>query len=366
MKRWLRIGALACVLALAACAGVPSAEHTPTAAEASDAAKMTGPQAVLAGIALDPQIEARILALDPANVSDSDVRTLLAAGPAPRILLLHGGIYPVHLLMDSFSRFLAGMGYPEAKLRHPGDRRRSHSPYENSTQIAGLIGWYYEHEGMMPMMIGHSQGGIQLVKVLYDLAGHEGAQIRVWNPKTDAAEDRVSIVDPYSGAERPVVGLQLGYAAVVGAGGAALMLPNQWSMVRRLHAIPDSVDDFTGYMLALDLVAWDLPGAQGNYRAMGAAQVRNVELPIDYSHVFVPSTSHLARDPAMREWINAYVPGRSAELPANAASTENSLFAADVWYHVKKHWVLEAQKLLNARRATMSAGPEGRTAGRLR
>ena len=27
---------------------------------------------------------------------------ILAAGPTPRILNLHGGIYPVHLVMESF------------------------------------------------------------------------------------------------------------------------------------------------------------------------------------------------------------------------------------------------------------------------
>jgi hypothetical protein len=197
----------------------------------------------------------------------------------------------------------------------------------------------------MPMMIGHSQGGIQLVKVLYELAGDDGAQIRVWNPKTDAAEDRVTIIDPYTGAQRSVVGLKIGYASVVGAGGAALLLPNQWSMARRLRSIPDSVEEFTGYALALDLVAWDLPGSTAGYKARGNSQVRNVELPIEYSHVFVAATSHLARDPLMREWINAYVPGSAAELPA-----AHRLFSVDVWYSIKKHWVLEAQKVVRARR----------------
>ena len=139
----------------------------------------------------------------------------------------------------------------------------------------------------MPMMVGHSQGGIQLVKVLHDLAGDGVAQIPVWNPHTDAAEPRVTIVDPFTGAERPVVGLKIGYASVVGSGGAALMLPNQWSMVRRLRTIPDTVDDFTGYALGVDLVAWDMPGAGTRYQAQGSARVRNVELPAEYSHVFV-------------------------------------------------------------------------------
>jgi len=252
--------------------------------------------------------------------------------------------------MESFSRFLAGMGYPRHKLEHPGDGRLSHSPYEDSLQIAGLIAWYYEHEATMPMMVGHSQGGIQLVKVLHDLAGDDVAQIPVWNPRTDAAEPRVTIVDPFSGAERPVVGLKIGYASVVGAGGAALMLPNQWSMVRRLRTIPDTVDEFTGFALAVDLVAWDMPGAGTRYQARGGARVRNVELPAAYSHVFVPQTSHLASDAAMRDWLNAYQPGQPAALPADAQSTENSLWAADVWFHIKKQWVLEAQKVVRARR----------------
>ena len=83
------------------------------------------------------------------------------------------------------------MGYPEAKIRHPGDGRLSHSPYEPSASIAGAVAWYYEREGMMPMIVGHSQGGIQAVKVLYELAGAFGDRVRVWNPLTDAAEDRV-------------------------------------------------------------------------------------------------------------------------------------------------------------------------------
>jgi hypothetical protein len=306
-------------------------------------------------MALDPQIEERILALDPEQVTDSDIRTLLAAGTTPRIIALHGGIYPVHLLMDSFGRFLVGMGYPDSKIRHPGDGRRSHSPYEDSEQIAGAIAWYYENEGLMPMLIGHSQGGIQLVKVLYDLAGKNSPEIKVWNPKTDAAENRATVIDPYSGLARPVVGLKVGYASVVGAGGAALLLPNQWSMAGRLRSIPDSVEDFTGYAIRVDLIAWDVPGS-AKYRPNGYAKVRNVELPAEYSHVFVTAASPLARDPAMREWINAYVPGSTTEPPAVPDSHGNALWAADVWYSIKKHWVLESQKAMRARRGLSAAG----------
>ena len=343
------VAVLAFVLAVAGCASAPYVDR-----EYADP-RATGPQAVLLGMELAPDVEARILALDPEHVSDSDVRTVLAAGPTPHIVGLHGGIYPVHLLMESFARFLSGMGYPQARLRNPGDGRRSHSPYESSVQIAGLVAWYYEHDAMMPMMIGHSQGGIQLVKVLHDLAGNNEPEIHVWDPVADAAEDRVSIVDPFTGAERPVVGLKIGYASVVGSGGSALLLPNQWSMVSRLKSIPDSVEEFTGYSIAVDFIAWNLPGFGTKYKANGSATVRHVELPSSYSHVFVVAASHLAHDPVMREWINAYVPGRAVELPPDAESTESSLWAADVWYSIKKHWVVEAQKVVRARLAMASA-----------
>jgi alpha-beta hydrolase superfamily lysophospholipase len=304
---------------------------------------------VLAETHVAPALQNRIFALDPERVGDSDVRTVLAAGPTPRIVNLHGGIYPVHLVMESFAQFLIGMGYPESKIRHPGDGRLSHSPYENSAQIAGVIAWYYERDGVRPLIVGHSQGGIQAVKVLHELAGDYSDAVRVWNPLTDRAEDRTTILDPLTGRERPVVGLKVGYASAVGAGGAALLLPNQWSMAGRLRTIPDTVEEFTGYSLGVDLIAWDLPGAGATYRASGTAKVRNIELPAGYSHVTVAATADLAEDPVMREWLNAYVPGQNNGIPANAASVSNALWAADVWYSIKKHWVTEAQRLLRAK-----------------
>ena len=308
-------------------------------------------QAVLRSLAVDPALEERILALDPARITDQDVRKVLAAGPTPRIMNLHGGIYPVHLVMTSFSQFLIGMGYPESRIRHPGDGRLSHSPYEPSDRIAGAIAWYYEREGMMPMLIGHSQGGIQAVKALYELDGAFGDSVRVWNPVTDSAEDRVTIIDPLTGRERPVVGLRVGYVSVVGAGGAALLLPNQWMMVGRLRTIPDTVAEFTGYAIGVDMFAWDFSGAASEYRSNGTARVRNVRLPAEYSHVTVAATSHLARDEALRDWLNAYRPEAPNAAPAVEGPADNALWAADVWFHVKKHWTLEAQRLIRAKRA---------------
>jgi hypothetical protein len=349
----LRRIALAAAAAIVVLAGTGCATRPAATADPSIAARPAA-QSVLRSVATDPTLEDRILALDPERISADDVRDTLAKGPTPRILLLHGGIYPVHLVMESAGRFLTGMGYPEDRIRHPGDRRWSHSPYENSAQIAGLIAWYYERDGMRPMMIGHSQGGIQAVKVLYELAGRLDDPLRVWNPLTDEAEDRTSIVDPLTGAERPVIGLTVSYVSTVAAGGAALLLPNQWSMAGKLRTIPDAVDEFTGFAIGLDLIAWTLPGDREaiNFRRDGNTLVRGVMLPASYSHVFVPDTYELLADAATRNWIDAYRPADAgvATPPENAGS--GVLWAADVWHSVKKHWTIEAQRLIRAKRTT--------------
>lgn len=298
-----------------------------------------------------PAVADRLLALDPLHISERDVRETLAKGPAPRIILLHGGVFPVYLLMKSFGVFLTRMGYPESRIRDPDNGDWSYSPYDDSAKLAGMVAWEYEHDGMRPMLIGHSQGGVQAIKVLHELAGDFAPSFRVFDPLTGRFEDRTTIVDPYSHRPRPVVGLSVAYASVVGAGGLAFLMPNQWSMIDRLETIPDTVDEFTGYSIDGDLIAWTFPGASERYRRYGTAKVRNVELPVDYNHIFVPLVAPLAREPEVRNWIDAYVPGGkhdTSSLPADAQG--HVLWAADVWYSIKKHWCLEAQRLVRASR----------------
>ena len=310
---------------------------------------------VLHSLPLDDALEKRILALDPEHITDRDVRSTLVAGPTPRIMLFHGGVYPVYLLMESFASFLTGMGYPEERIRDAGDGALSRSPYENSDQQAGMIVWYYEHEGVRPILVGHSQGGIQVVKILHELAGSFG-DLRPFNPLTGQFEERTTIVDPLSGRERPLVGVSVAAASVVGTGGWALALPIHWVVVSRVRAIPDTVDEFTGYRIGLDFFAWDGPGMEEvkSFYPSGKATVRNVTLPATYSHVFVPGTAQLAEDPATRDWINAFDPAKpAAALPEQRAP--NILWAADVWHSIKREWALEAQRFVRARRATIVA-----------
>ena len=310
---------------------------------------------VLRGISIGHVLEDRILALDPEHVSAADVATL-ASGPTPRILLLHGGIYPVHLAMESFGEFLVAMGYPEAKIRDPATGEWSYSPYDNSERLAGLVAWYYEHDAMRPMLIGHSQGGLHAVKIIKELAGQRSERVPVWNPVTGAAEDRTTITDPLTGKVRPVIGTSVAYASAVGAGGWALALPHQWENLDTLRKIPDNVDEFTGYFISVDFFALSFPGnpLDRRYENNGRVNVRNVMLPADYNHVTVTVTAELGQSEEVRNWVNAFVPGSDPDasmLPADAQM--HVMWAADVWYSIKKHWCLEAQSLIRARRTAL-------------
>ncbi len=311
------------------------------------------PEDVLRSVRIDPADEEKILALDPERITGEDVRGVLSRVPAPYIMNIHGGIFPVHLAMKSFSRFLIGMGYPRKAIRDPGDGSYSYSCYSSSEKLAGILAWHYEREGLRPMIVGHSQGGMQAVKVLYELAGRFKENINVWNPLTDAAEERYAVVDPLTGVDWPVTGLKLSYVSAVGAGGVTRLLPNQWVMAGKLRKIPDSIEEFTGFSIGLDFWGGDLFGLSSAnlYQPNGTAVVRNVKLPGTYNHVIIPVTSHLAKSKEIRDWINAYTPSEEPHLDVQFdADSMNILWAADVWHSIKKHWVSELKRLIEAKR----------------
>jgi hypothetical protein len=306
---------------------------------------------------LEPATAARVMALNCARLGADDVRAL-GAVPAPRVILIHGGVFPVHLLMAAFGRFLVGMGYPEESIRDPSVGDWSYSPYMDTKQLAGLVAWQYERDGMRPMMVGHSQGGLYVVKILKDLAGRSGDTLQVWNPRTWEYESRTSIVDPFTGKAQPVVGLTVAYGSAVGAGGFALLLPNQWESLDTLRKIPDTVDEFTGFFVEADLIALSFPGnpLDTRYEANGKASVRNVTLPATYNHITVPVADDLPQDAAAREWVEAYFPGSVADTSALSQSAQlHVLYAADVWYSVKKNWFQEAKKVIRQTMASTAA-----------
>jgi pimeloyl-ACP methyl ester carboxylesterase len=316
---------------------------------------------------LSRELEDRILALDANNVTARDVREVLSLSPAPRVVNIHGGIAKVIPRMVSFSEFLSGMGYPAASLTNPSDGTYSFSCYESSEKIAGVIAWFYEKEGLRPLLVGHSQGGMQVVKVLHKFAG-KSARLHVWNPLTWEQESRCEIIDPLSGERRSVAGLRLPYATTVGAGGLTRLLPNQWDMTLRLRTIPDSVEEFTGFCKELDLLGGDFLGygPANHFKADGAAVVRNVWLPTEYKHGEIPNTKHLLNDPELVDWINRYRPTDEAiARPTLDAQFESDsshiLWAADVWFSIKRHWVLELQRSIRSQWST-EEGKRGVTA----
>ena len=188
---------LVLVAALAGCATPPVAVDV--------VAPRTGDFTALKARAVDRALEDRILALDPARVSARDVAEVLAKAPAPRMMLVHGGVYPVHLAMTSFGTFLVAMGYPEAKIRDPASGEWSYSPYTTTRRLAGIAAWQYEQDAMRPMIVGHSQGGLYVVKILKELAGTYQPTLPVWNPVVDQAEARTTIVDPLTGRPGPQI-----------------------------------------------------------------------------------------------------------------------------------------------------------------
>jgi hypothetical protein len=126
-------------------------------------------------------------------------------------------------------------------------------------------------------------------------------------------------------------------------------------MCLRLRTIPDSVEEFTGFCKAFDLLGGDLLGygSANHFKSSGTAAVRNVWLPTKYKHGEVPNTKHLLNDPNMVDWINRYRPANEPVARPKLdeqfdADSSNILWAAEVWFSIKKHWVRELQRRLQA------------------
>ena len=296
-----------------------------------------------AATGLAPDVAARVRALDCRKVSAADVRDVLSQTSAPRIVLLQGSVPLV--TMEPFARFLIAMGYPDERLRNPRDGEFSYSSFVDSAELAGALAFDYERTGMAPMLIGHSQGGMLAIKVLYEFAGAYHGALHVVDPATGDALARTSIVDPRTGRWRPVVGLRVAYAAALATGWLPRLMLGQWSMLSRLRRIPDSVDEFTGFIVPHDPIAGNLLGDEP-YVAVDRARVRSVVLPDSYHHLTLPRVAHLAYDPAIRAWIDTWSPDESRPLPDG--DTSNLVQAADIWYSVKRHWCRQAQGLLSS------------------
>lgn len=285
----------------------------------------------------------RLTAMDCSRVAPLEVSEVLSAWPAPRIIALHGSVPLV--TMEPFAAFLEAMGYPRERLVDPATGATTYSSFIDSRKLAGIVAWHYERDAAVPILVGHSQGGMIVIKVLHDLAGSE--PIPVWNPSSDAAETRTAILDPLRGTTLPVHRIELDYAAALATGSLPRLLLGQWGVLPILRDVPDSVHRFTGFAIPWDPIAGTGPEPQG-FHATGRASVRNVRLPGGYSHIGLPRVDHLARQPATRAWVEAYRPG-AAEPPPQAEDATNIVHAAELWYGIKQAWCEAAKRFAAAR-----------------
>jgi hypothetical protein len=308
------------------------------------------PASPVAPVAIDAGLNNALRTLDPDALSAADVRDVLARVPAPRIIALHGSV-PL-ITMRPFAQFLIAMGYPEARIRRPADAELSYGSYVDSRELAGAIAWHYERDGIAPILLGHSQGGMATIRALHELAGSFQREVPVFDPVAGTSLPRTTIVDPLTGETRPVVGVGVPYAAAIATGKAMRVMLMQWDMLTRLRKIPDTVEYFDGFFIPGDpFTAFD--GDDDRYRAIGVAQVRNVVLPGEYSHLGAPLATHLAQDPRTREWIERFDPRvATPALPADPdVDTRNLVHAAYIWHGVKRAWCIGAQRLAAARPA---------------
>lgn len=259
------------------------------------------------------ELARKILKLDPSHLSETDVHDVLSQAPAPRVFCFNGSV-PI-VTMDPFAKFLAGLGYPEASLADPENGKHSYTSHGSVGPITDKVLAASRENGMSPILIGHSQGGAMVVRILHELQKRK-------------SDEKIS------------------FAAAIGTGKFMRALLGQWNTLRILREIPDTAENFSGYQLSGDIIGSDMPllAPAGEYKPTGNAHVRNVHVAKG-SHLRIPVTDHLAADPVTRSWVQNYVRS-SEEWPAEPnlrANTENLLFAADIWYDIKKNWCLELQ-----------------------
>jgi hypothetical protein len=295
--------------------------------------------AIAAAFALGTLARAADLAPPDCARADTLTAASLPADRAPRVVMLQGSLGIV--TMAPFGAFLDAMGYPARALVDPATGAMTTGSDLDGRTLAGMLAWQVEHDGVRPVMVGHSKGGGVVIDTLRALAGAYGDDIEVVDPRTGVPETRTRYRDPVTGQSRRVVDLVVPYAAAIATGRMPRVLRGQFELARVLRDVPDSVERFTGFTIPYDPIAGAFAGDEDPYRATGRADVRNVVLPASTSHINVPQTEHLARHPATRAWIERYRPGTLEPWP-DAPDTSNLVHAAELWYDLKRAWCTES------------------------
>ncbi len=308
----------------------------------------------------DPDLVKRILALDPANISEADIRETLSKGPAPWILALA----PLPPWSEEFVaqiKFLMDMGYPLGRIGDP--RKKAYKIFwrEKPEIIAGMAAWLYEKDGMNPIVVGWSGGGIMTVVVLHEMGNSTGkSRVQVINARTGRAERRNWVIDPYTEEKRPITSLRFSFAASLAAGGLGRVVQDKiWAIEKGLHMVPDSVEEFVGFHSPEDSLGTDAVGSSpdvlaraNTFRPMGKAKVRSLIGDKSYGHFDVVHCEWLSEDSEGRKWVSSFRPDagyglrdfqKSAKIPW--IQGKQNIWCGEMWYGIKKHWTLQAQRV---------------------
>lgn len=301
-------------------------------------------------LSLNADVSARLQKINPFSVSENDIRQTLSSYPAPRIFGIGGGVYTAHILMEDLAEFLIGMGYPAESVHHPDDGRFAVSSYSDPEKIAGETLFYYQHEGVRPVYIGHSLGGVQAIKTAHFFSGNFGnKKVKVFDPIAGRYLSQKDFVSPLTGEHVSFGSLKpIAHLIAVGSGGISRAFPSQWSMGERVKQVPDSVLRMTGIHLEGDWLGNDfLTGKEQNeYQSLGSARVENFYLPPGHNHVTLIRTKHLLEHPEVREWIDSYNPHTFTGIPEGLpGNTDNILLAAELWHILKEEWYLAALEI---------------------
>ncbi len=308
----------------------------------------------------NPKLARRILALDPLDIGPAEVKETLSKGPAPWIMPISPA-FPGPFIFKDLFKFLIDMGYPPGRIGDPRSDDFTLSYRERSEVIAGMAAWMYERDGMSPMLVGWSAGGITAMAALHDLnrpAG--GSELRVVSGLTGEAEARGWVRDPYTGEKRPIAGLKISFAGVLMAGGLGRLFHLfRWGDRPPLRSVPDSVGELLAFHAPSDPLGTDLfsgDTARANeFKPMGKAKVRTIIADPSYGHVNVIHCYLRTQSKKGRGWADSYRPVggwgvRDFRKTARYSLDwgKRNLWCGELWYAVKKHWALEAQRVARA------------------
>jgi hypothetical protein len=294
--------------------------------------------ALAAALAFACALSASAAAADCADVAAGDAARL-PRDLAPRIVLLQGSLGIV--TMEPLAAFLEGMGYPRGQLVDPKTGALTSDSDLDGRTLAGILAWQAERDRVRPMIVGHSKGGGVVIDTLHVLAGDE--DLPLVDPATHAPLERSRFRDPGTGTDRRVVELDVPLAVVKATGRLPRILRGHFALAAKLRDVPDSAEVFVGMTIPFDPIAGSFAAGTDPYRARGRAQVRNVDLPVTTSHIGLPRTEHLARDPVARAWIDGWRPG-DARTPPALDDASNLDAAAELWHAVKDAWCREAAR----------------------